>query len=200
MVSSRALTVEQYLAELPPERRDVIATLRELINHHLPEGFVESMAYGMIGWGIPLSRYPDTYNGQPIGPLALAAQKHNYALYTMVAYMSPDVDRDLRDAFARAGLRLDMGKSCIRFRSLDQLPLEAIARLVESTSVEEFIALYEASRHGGRVAKRRAAKPAARKSKPAVRRAAKQRPAAKKVPAKRAAGKKPARKAAKQRR
>ena len=191
MVSSRAVTVEQYLAELPPGRREVIATLRELVNHHLPEGYVECMAYGMIGWSIPLSRYPDTYNGQPLGYLALAAQKGNYALYSMAAYMDPDIDRALRAAFARAGLKLDMGKSCIRFRSLDALPLDAIARLVESMSVDEYIAHYEVSRHG-RKAARPAAKPAAK------RRAAPKR--AKQAPAKRAAGKKPVRTAAKKRR
>ena len=85
MVSSAAATVEAYLAELPPERRAVVATVRALVNAHLPEGYVEGMHWGMIGWVIPLSRYPVTYNKQPLIYAALAAQKNNYALYLMCA-------------------------------------------------------------------------------------------------------------------
>ena len=112
MVSSAAATVEAYLAELPPERRAVVATVRALVNAHLPEGYVEGMHWGMIGWVIPLSRYPVTYNKQPLIYAALAAQKNNYALYLMCAYSDSQVERDLRAAYAAAGLKLDMGKSC----------------------------------------------------------------------------------------
>lgn len=147
MVSSKAATVEAYLAELPPERREVVASVRKLVNAHLPAGYVEEMSCGMIGWVVPLSRYPETYNKQPLACLALAAQKNNYALYLMCAYMSPDADRALKKAYADAGRKLDMGKSCLRFKHREELLDEAIADLVGATPVEETIRLYEAA-HG----------------------------------------------------
>jgi hypothetical protein len=146
MVISKAMSVEDYLAELPVERRAVIASVRDLINAHLPAGYVETMAYGMIGWVIPLSRYPVTYNKQPLGYVALAAQKNNYALYLMCDDAKDDEGGALRAAYANAGRKLDMGKCCLRFRRRDELLDEAIAALVASTSVEETILRYEVSR------------------------------------------------------
>jgi len=146
MVSSAAATVEAYLAELPPERREVIATVRALVNANLPKGYVERMNWGMISWEIPLSRYPVTYNKQPLSYAALAAQKHNYALYLMCAYSDSQIERDLRAAYAAAGLKLDMGKSCLRFRRLDALLQPAVAAAIASTPLETHIARYEASR------------------------------------------------------
>lgn len=146
MVSSAAATVEAYLAELPPERRAVVAAVRTLVNAHLPEGYVEGMHWGMIGWVIPLSRYPVTYNKQPLIYAALAAQKNNYALYLMCAYSDSQTERDLRAAYAAAGLKLDMGKSCLRFRGLDALLQPAVATAIASTPVETHITRYEASR------------------------------------------------------
>lgn len=146
MVSSAAATVEAYLAELPPERRTVVATVHALVNAHLPAGYVEAMNWGMISWVIPLTRYPVTYNKQPLAYAALAAQKNNYALYLMYGYADPHVEQDLRAAYAAAGLKLDMGKSCLRFRKLDALLQPAVAAVIASTPVETYIARYEASR------------------------------------------------------
>jgi hypothetical protein len=146
MVSSAAPTVEAYLAELPPERRAVIASVRDLVNRHLPPGYVEAMAWGMIGWGIPLARYPDTYNKQPLCYVGLAAQKNNYALYLMGVYAESTEEDGLRAAYARAGKKLDMGKCCLRFKSLEGLLLEEVAKVVAGTTVDEYIARYEASR------------------------------------------------------
>lgn len=81
MVSSRAATIPEYLAALAPDRREVVSVVRDLVNRSLPAGFEEGMQYGMIGWYVPLSRYPDTYNGQPLGIVALAAQKSYLSLY-----------------------------------------------------------------------------------------------------------------------
>jgi hypothetical protein len=100
----------------------------------------------MIVWGIPLSRYPDTYNRQPLGIVALAAQKNAYSLYLMGCYMDSAQDRALREAYAKAGKKLDMGKSCLRFKDLDGLLLDAIAPVIAGTSVEDHIARYEAAR------------------------------------------------------
>jgi uncharacterized protein YdhG (YjbR/CyaY superfamily) len=146
MVSSAAATVEAYLAELPPERREVIATVRGLVNANLPEGYVERMNWGMISWEVPLSRYPATYNKQPLMYAALAAQKNNYALYLTCDSADSQIERDLRDAYAKAGLKLDMGKSCLRFRTLETLLQPAVAKVIASTRLETHIARYEASR------------------------------------------------------
>ena len=146
MVSSAATTVEAYLAELPPERREVIATVRALVNANLPDGYVEAMNWGMISWEIPLSRYPPTYNKQPLVYAALAAQKNHYALYLMCADADSQSERDLRAAYAEAGLKLDLGKSCLRFRRLDALLLPAVAAAIASTPLETHLARYEASR------------------------------------------------------
>ena len=143
MVQSAARTVAQYLAQLPPERRAVVSAVRDHVNAHLPPGYAEGIAFGMIGWAVPLARYPDTYNKQPLGYVALAAQKNGYSLYLMGCYMDSDADKSLRAAYAKAGKKLDMGKSCLRFKSLDGLLLEEIGRLIAGTSVEQFIARYE---------------------------------------------------------
>ncbi|MBS0584154.1 MAG: DUF1801 domain-containing protein [Proteobacteria bacterium] len=143
MPRSTALSIEDYLVALPPVRREVIATVRKLILENLPQGYEETLAWGMLGYGIPLARYPHTYNGQPLGYVALAAQKGGYSLYLMGAYMDPARDRALREAFAAQGLKLDMGKSCLRFKSLADLHLPAIARSIAGMSVAQYIELYE---------------------------------------------------------
>jgi hypothetical protein len=146
VVSSNAVTVADYLASLPPERRVIVGALRKLIRAHLPKGYVEAMRYGMICYEIPLSRYPDTYNRQPLSYVAVAAQKNNYSLYLTCAYLDEERARRLRDAHARAGKKLDMGKSCVRFKSLDALELDAIAAEIASTTPAQFIGRYELSR------------------------------------------------------
>ncbi len=146
MVSSAAKTVAQYLKALPPERRAVVAAVRELVNQHLPPGFVESMNFGMIAWEIPLARYPVTYNKQPLMYVALAAQKNGYSLYLLCAYMDSTAKDVLQTAYATAGRKLDMGGSCVRFKRFEDLLTEPIVQLVAGASVEEHIARYEAGR------------------------------------------------------
>ena len=146
MATRKASTVEQYLDELPPDRREVVSKVRELVKRNLPTGYEETISWGMISYGLPLSRYRSTYNGQPLAYLSLAAQKNYYALYLMGAYMDPERARELRDAFKREGKKMDMGKSCLRFKTLEDLPLDALAHLIASTPPEKLIALYEAAR------------------------------------------------------
>ena len=146
MASSKAKTVEEYLAELPEDRRTVIASVRALVNRHIPDGYVEAMSWGMIAWEVPLSRYPTTYNKQPLPYVALAAQKQYYALYLTVCYANSAQDVVLRNAYADAGMKLDMGKSCLRFKKPDDLLPEVIGRVIASTPVDTLIAQYEASR------------------------------------------------------
>ena len=149
MATSTAATVEAYLAGLPEERRAVVAAVRDVVRRHLPEGYQETMNWGMISYEIPLERYPTTYNGQPLAYAALAAQKHHYALYLLGAYADPAQAARLAAAFAAAGKKLDLGKSCLRFRRLDDLPLDAIGEAIASTPPEALIARYEAARRRG---------------------------------------------------
>jgi hypothetical protein len=186
MASSTAPSVDEYLSRLAPERREALSQLRRLIRKHLPPGYEEGMHFGMIGYVIPLSRYPDTYNGQPLGVIALASQKQYMSLYLTAVYGDPAKERWLSEAFRRAGKKLDMGKSCVRFKSLDDLPLETIAEVVSGTSVDDFIALYESVRAGAgskpaaSAGAKPAVKPAAKATKPAKKKAARKKPAKKK--------------------
>lgn len=141
---SEAPTVDEYLAELPPERREVVEAVRALVLEHLPEGYQESMNWGMISYEIPLERYPDTYNGQPLGIVALAAQKNHYALYLHGVYMSPELTRRLEDGYQAAGKKLDMGKACLRFKRLDQVEAETLGAVLEALPPDDYIAMHEA--------------------------------------------------------
>ena len=165
---SNANTVESYLKGLPPERREAIATLRGLIVEHLPTGYEEVVAPigpGMLVYQVPLRVYPDTYNGQPMMYAALASQKSHMALYLMCAYASPKLQAEIAAGFRDAGKRLDMGKSCIRFRKLDDLPLAVIAHAVGRVGMREYVErlreIYAKTKTG-----QARAKAAARKSAP----------------------------------
>jgi hypothetical protein len=146
MVQSKAGTVQEYLDELPEERRAVVAAVRDVVLENLPDGYRESMNWGMISYEIPLERYPVTYNKQPLSYAALAAQKNYYSLYLMSCYENSEGEGFLRDAFEKAGKKLDMGKCCVRFKKLDDLPLGAIGEVVARTPPEALIEKYEASR------------------------------------------------------
>lgn len=149
MVVSKVTTVADYLSELPPERAKVIAHVRDLVNQALPDGYREGIGYGMIGWVVPLEDYPDTYNCQPLIYAGLAAQKNHFALYLNCVYSSPERTERLKSAFAEAGKKLDMGKSCIRFKRVGDLPEMVIAAEIASATPEQFIAINEAARQRG---------------------------------------------------
>jgi len=144
VVQSSAATVAEYLDSLPAERRAIVAAVRGLVNAHLPAGYDETMRWGMISWEVPLSRYPDTYNGSPLSVVALAAQTRYTSLYLSCVPIAADAEATLRAAYDAAGLPLDLGKSCLRFRSLDAFLPEAVIPILERATVEEFIASYEA--------------------------------------------------------
>jgi uncharacterized protein YdhG (YjbR/CyaY superfamily) len=146
MVSSAARTVDEYLEQLPAERREVATALRKLVRDYLPPGYVEAMNWGMPCYEVPLSRHADTRNGQPLGYVAFAAQKNAYSLYLMGVYGDPAREARLRAGFDRIGRKPDIGKSCVRFRKLEHLPLEEIGELIASISVDELIAAHERQR------------------------------------------------------
>ena len=146
MVSSKAATPEAYLAELPPERQALASKVRDLVNANLPPGFVERMNWGMISWELPLERYPSTYNGQPLVYAALGVQKNHTALYLNCIYASEERTQRMREAYAAAGKKLDMGKSCVRFKKAEDLAEDVLARAIASVPVDSFIAEYERTR------------------------------------------------------
>src|SRR5439155_9168611 len=119
LVKSKAVTVQDYLKELPEDRRAVVAAVRQVILRNLPQGYREALNWGMICYEIPLECYPNTYNGQPLAPVALAAQKNHFALYLMGVCGHAPLGAWLREQFEKAGKKLDMGKACVRFRKLE---------------------------------------------------------------------------------
>jgi hypothetical protein len=134
-----ATTAEEYLAALPPERRAVIAAVRAMVLAYLPAGFEESVNWGMLVYQVPRSRVPVTYNGHPLTAVGLAAQKRHYALYLMSVYGDAQAEAALREGFRAAGKKLDMGKSCVRFGRVEDVPLEVLGRAVGWMSMEAFI-------------------------------------------------------------
>jgi hypothetical protein len=136
---SNVKTPAQYIASLPADRAKTIETVRAFVNTHIPSGYDECLVWGTIGWAIPLSQYPDTYNKQPICYVALSSQKNYCSLYLMGAFWSPSQLEQLKAAFKAAGKKLDMGKCCVHFESPDDLPLEAIGKLISAISSEKWI-------------------------------------------------------------
>jgi hypothetical protein len=145
-MKSRASTVDGYIASLPEDRRPVVKKIRALLKRRVPKGYRESMGWGMITYSIPLERLPDTYNGQPLCYAALASQKGHLSLYLMCAYGSGILREKLEDGFRKAGKKLNMGKSCIRFQSLDELPLDVIGDVVAAVPPEKYLEIYRHSR------------------------------------------------------
>ncbi|GMR14318.1 MAG: DUF1801 domain-containing protein [Gemmatimonadota bacterium] len=137
---SNATTVEEYIAELPDERAEAIRTVREAILTNLPSGFEETMNWGMITYQVPLETYPDTYNGKPLMYLALASQKHYMVVYLIGIYASEQARKSFEGAYRATGKPLDVGKSCVRFKRLDDLPLDLIGECVASETVGTFVA------------------------------------------------------------
>ena len=140
-MQSKANSVEQYLNELPEDRKESLSIVREAIVKNLPTGYVEVMNWGMITYEVPLETFPDTYNGKPLMYAALASQKNHMSVYLMGCYMSPEIRNKFENAYKQSGKKFDAGKSCIRFRKVDDLPLKLIGETIASMSVEEFIEL-----------------------------------------------------------
>ena len=145
-MQSGAASVEAYLAGLPEDRRHDLGVVRRVVLDNLPDGFEEVVQYGMISYVVPLERYPDTYNGQPLAVASLGNQKRHMAIYLMGVYGDEGAQKWLRERWAATGKKLDMGKSCLRFRKLDDLALDVLGEAIARTSVDDFIAAYERSR------------------------------------------------------
>jgi len=141
-----AKTHEEYLNLVPDDQREIIRNLREVIKKNLPEGFEEATGSGMIGFVVPLSRYPKGYHttpGEPLPFIGIAAQKNHIAVYHMSLYASEELHKWFEDEYAkRVSTKLDMGKSCIRFKKTHIIPYDLIGELASKITVDEYVAWY----------------------------------------------------------
>lgn len=140
---SDAPTVEEYLAALPEDRRDALNAVRAVLLKNMPTGIVESMNWGMIVYEVPLSTYPDTYNGEPLAYAALASQKNHMSVYLMGIYGDESLRETFETEYLATGKRMDVGKSCVRFRRLDDLPLDVVGRAVKAITLKQFLAMHD---------------------------------------------------------
>ena len=136
---SEATTVKEYLGALPADRRKALAAVRRVIRASLPKGYEEVMNWGMITYQVPLKTYPDTYNGQPLMYAALASQKNHMSVHLSGIYSDAGARRKFEAAYKAAGKRLNAGKSCVRFRKLEDLALPLIGNTIASVGVKEFV-------------------------------------------------------------
>jgi uncharacterized protein YdhG (YjbR/CyaY superfamily) len=148
-MQSSASTVEDYLSELPDSRREAMETVRQVILQNLPEGYEEVMNWGMITYQVPLERYPKTYNSKPLLYAALASQKQHMSVYLTGIYIHEETRQEFEEKYRATGKRFDVGKSCVRFKKLADLPLPLIGQAVGLLQVEEFIQQTE-NVHAGR--------------------------------------------------
>ncbi|MGZ8938773.1 MAG: DUF1801 domain-containing protein [Limisphaerales bacterium] len=175
-MQSSAKTVPEYLKELPADRREAINAVRSVILANLPKGYEECMSYGMIGYVVPHSIYPKGYQCNPKVPLPfvnLASQKNHMAFYLMCCYGDPKLKAWFEKAWKDAGKKFDMGGGCVRFKKLEDVPLEVIGQLVASLPVDVYISRIE--KVFAEIAEARAAKKTA-KAKPSKTKAAKKKP------------------------
>ncbi len=143
---SKAKTVDEYLASLPVDRRKVIEAVRAVVLKNLPKGYEEGMGSGAIGYWVPHSIYPPGYHCDPKQPLpfaGLASQKNHMAIYLMCVYEDEQHATWFRKAWAKTGKKLDMGKSCVRFKKMEDVALEVIGQAIKRVPVKKFVAHYE---------------------------------------------------------
>ncbi|HEX9746255.1 MAG TPA: DUF1801 domain-containing protein [bacterium] len=139
-------TVKEYLEALPDDRRKQIEKVRSVIKKNMPKGYEETFAYGMIGWVVPLKLYPQGYLRDPNTPLpyvSVANQKNHMAVYLMSIYGIPEMTKWFTEEYKKTGKKMDMGKSCVRFRKIEDLPLDLIGEAVSRMSVKDTIEMYD---------------------------------------------------------
>ncbi len=168
-MQSKAKTVDDYLAELPEDRRNALEKIRAVFKKNLDRKIVEHMNYGMVGYSVPHSVYPPGYHCDPKQPLpfaGMASQKNHMALYLFGMYLGgPDL-KEFQAAWRKSGKRLDMGKSCVRFKRIEDVPLDVVGAAIKKMTLRRFLGIYEeslAATGTRKAAKKGAKKPAARK-------------------------------------
>jgi len=146
-MTSDAKTPEEYINSLPPERKEAISKLRKIILKNLPKGFLETMGYGMLSYVVPHSIYPDGYHCKPETPLpfiSVASQKNFVAVYHAGVYAHKELlDWFVNEYPKHVSRKLDMGKSCIRFKKLEEIPYELIGELASKMTTKDWIDIYE---------------------------------------------------------
>lgn len=142
-----SISVEEYISQIQEERQEVFKKMFDTVNDNLPQGFKQGVSYGMIGWNVPLETFPAGYHctpGSPLPFMSVASQKNFIALYHMGMYAKPELlDWFVAEFPKHSKRKLDMGKSCIRFKKIDEIPFELIAELSKKMTVDEWINIYE---------------------------------------------------------
>jgi len=144
MARSAASTPEEYLAEVPEDRRSIVEAVRSAILDHLPAGFEETVTYGMLSYVVPLDRFPDTYNGHPLSVISLANQKNHVAVYLMGVYADESEREWFIHAWRATRKKSDMGKSCVRFKRSDDIAFDVLGEAVARVTPDDLIAAHEA--------------------------------------------------------
>lgn len=134
-------SIDEYINSLPPDRQQALEKVRKVILDNLPEGYEEEMNWGMITYQVPLEVYPDTYNKKPLMYAALASQKNHMAVYLTGIYTDEKQREEFENAYRATGKRYDVGKSCVRFRKLDDLPLDVLADAIAALEMDDYIDL-----------------------------------------------------------
>jgi len=157
-MAKKPATIEEYLAAMPDDRREALEAVRKVILKKLPKGYEETFNWGMITYQVPLSTFPDTYNKQPLMYAALANNKREMAVHLMCTYGDEQTRAKFEEDYRATGKRFDAGKSCVRFRKLDDLPLPLIGKTIASVSVKKLIEWHEATHSKAAKAARRRAR------------------------------------------
>jgi hypothetical protein len=153
-VSATAQSPDEYVAALPEDRRETVSAVRDVILRNLPAGYEEGMSHGMIAYYVPLERFPDSYNGQPLGLAGVASQKQYISLYLLSVYGDPQTERWFRRRWAASGKKLNMGKSCVRFRRLEDVALDVIGETIARADLDSYLDRYLSVRGSYRLARR----------------------------------------------
>ncbi len=160
-----ASTIPAYLDSLPADRRSALEQILPIVRKNLPKGYEEAFASGMIAWQVPLSVYPDTYNKKPLMYAALGSQKNHMAVYLCNVYGDPKTRAAFEARWARSGKKLDMGNSCVRFKKIEDVALDALAEAIAATPMDAYVAAAKAVQAAKKPAAKKTAakKPAAKK-------------------------------------
>ena len=153
-MKSAAQSPDEYIAALPEGRREAVSAVREVILRNLPPGYEEGMSHGMIAYYVPLERFGDTYNGEPLGLAGVASQKQYVSVYLLSVYGDPATERWFRERWAASGKKLNMGKSCVRFRRLEDVALDVIGEAIARADLDALLDRYRAVRGSPRLARR----------------------------------------------
>jgi hypothetical protein len=139
----KSMTVASYLASLPADRAKTMRAVYRAVKKAMPKGYTELFGYGMIMWSVPLSVLPDTYNGHPLCYVGLAAQKNYFSLHLMGPYGNKALRAELEAGFKKAGIRLDMGQSCVRFKDLDAVALDVCCDVIGKVPMARYVEMYQ---------------------------------------------------------